>query len=968
MHNPAIFDVQAHGTTVLTVDVHRAYKGVDEESTAHPWHELLETHTEHAGNGKQSQTALVQPTDEITSQGLLDGLEDLYDFTEDHKTVHSAAPINGDVAVDEMSDMDADAMLDQLGDFESARASGEQTGKSNIKGKAIGLEDGLADMSDNEAKRIVGSLGGFSRPSEVAVGSQTPSSQTPSTLASGSQTPSSKTQSALASSSQTPSSKTPSSQTLEPKTPGGSGAVLDGLEDMDDTEAQKIIRSYGGFAKPAPAPKQSPTVDTRPAPTAPAHVPATPKASTMFPSKSDVLSARRALKLDGGKIASPVFNSPRRTPSVRTASALHSPSPVQRAGQTESPRRQLAFKLPNLKRASVQRFNSPTKRLALGSTLRNGSESNTELGDRPAVRLVQFAQPFRSPAKTGPGHRPLPQSRPPPVLPPVTSRAPRAAPKPVPHAKAGVRQRLGTVSAQINAGNVLDVPADALEMTSETAGSYKFSTAAGQWGADEARQALVLRGCEANVVTAAWVRNHFRWIVWGCASYARRLPTRWREFWGADHVLDRLQRRYEREHVRGERPALRRVLEGDAAPQQLMVLCVAVARVSDEADNAGSKVHVQVTDGWYGVPASVDTVLEAAICSGRLRAGDKVACAGLRLDGLSEASEPLDESAQDARLTLTANSVRRAPWDAILGFQRNRTLFMSLSAVHAKGGGIGATLDVVVSRRYPTLYMETLSDGHRIVRSAKEEERAMLAYAEHRAERMQVELEQRGLGPDSEPSINDKSEPELVAEAELKVETVHPARQVSALFRMRVCDYPDHPSRHTRSSRNALVTVWRASGFEHDEPREGSRLQIAGASVARFGSSMPSSNELRLSVGGSACLRPVTADPQIVERSAYSVRRVLSVDDVRDAAMGSEVDVVGTASGHRRGDNGQRSVLRLCGDQVLAEIEYSSCVFGNICPADGTPVTVRNCRLVQTPDPTTQTLYLFADDVAEFVF
>ncbi|KAJ2175463.1 hypothetical protein IWW41_001074 [Coemansia sp. RSA 2522] len=947
MHNTAIFDVQAHGNTVLTVDVHKAFARIDEESTLHPWHELLDqTHTEHASNGKQIQT---QPTDDITSQGLLDGLEDLYDFTEDHKTVHNAAPSNGDAAVDEMSDMDADAMLDQLGDFESERRSSEQVEKLHVKGKASGIEDALADMSDNEAKRIVGSLGGFSRPSEVTVGSQTPISKTPST-------------------------KTPSSKTLESKTPGGSGAVLDGLEDMDDAEAQKIIRSYGGFAKPAPGPKQqSPTVDTRPATTTQAHVPATPKSSTMFPSKNDVLSARRALKIDGGKIASPMFNSPRRTPNVRPASGLHSPSPSQRAGQTESPRRQLAFKLPNLKRVSaVQRFNSPTKRLALGSTMRNGSETSTESGDRPAVRLVQFAQPFRSPAKTGLGHRPLPQSRPPPVLPPVTTRAaaPRSAPKSVPNAEAGLRQRLGTVSAQINAGNVQDVPVDAVGMTSERAESYKFSTAAGQWGADEARQALILRGCEANVVTAEWVRNHFRWIVWGCASYARRLPTRWREFWGADHVLERLQRRYEREHVRGERPALRRVLEGDAASQQLMVLCVAVAQVSDEADNAGTaRVHVEVTDGWYGVQASVDSVLEAAICSGRLRVGDKIACAGLRLDGLSEASEPLDASVQDARLIMTANSVRRAPWDATLGFQRNRTLFMSLSAVHEKGGGIGATLDVVVARRYPTLYMETLSDGHRIMRSAKEEERVLLAYAERRAERMQVELEQRGLGSDSETRMNGaKSETELVAEAELKVETEHPARQVSAMFRMRVCDYPDHPTRHTLSSRNALVTVWRASGFEHDEPREGTRLQVAGASVSRFGSSMQSGNELRLSVGGSARLRPVPADPQIVERSAYCARCVLSVDDLRNASIGCEVDVVGIASGHKRGEGGQRSVLRLCGDQLLAEVEYSSCVFGNIGPADGTRVTVRNCRLVQTPDPTTQTLYLFADDVAEFVF
>ncbi|KAI9502707.1 BRCA2, oligonucleotide/oligosaccharide-binding, domain 1-domain-containing protein, partial [Coemansia spiralis] len=131
-----------------------------------------------------------------------------------------------------------------------------------------------------------------------------------------------------------------------------------------------------------------------------------------------------------------------------------------------------------------------------------------------------------------------------------------------------------------------------------------------------------------------------------------------------------------------------------------MVLCLASIYPH------GDSFRIEVTDGWYGINSTVDTVLAQAIRNGRLRIGDKIVCAGLRVDGLSEGVPPLSDTAKTALLSLTGNSVRRAHWHTKLGFQPKQMMYMSLSAVYELGGPIGATLDVIILRSYPMLYVE----------------------------------------------------------------------------------------------------------------------------------------------------------------------------------------------------------------------------------------------------------------------
>ncbi|KAJ1800590.1 hypothetical protein LPJ59_000986 [Coemansia sp. RSA 2399] len=416
-----------------------------------------------------------------------------------------------------------------------------------------------------------------------------------------------------------------------------------------------------------------------------------------------------------------------------------------------------------------------------------------------------------------------------------------------------------------------NMPMEILSVTSESARGYVFPLGvAGQfWGASEARQTLVARGCIPSVITETWVRNHYRWSVWSAASYARRFPTRWKEFWSVEAILNRMLYRYEREYTRGGRSALRMIFEGDASAKQLMVLCVASICAKE------GSFGVEVTDGWYSIRSSIDPILAQAIRNGRLREGDKIACAGLRVEGLSEGIPPLSGKAGDALLFITGNSVRRARWHAKLGFQYKRTMFMSLSGIYELGGPVGATIDVIIVRSYPMLYMEMTTGGQKVIRTEKEELKVALVFEEKKAALLQSLLGRRRqneecarrsssaassvkildascmdgeilynsiISTNAEPAdaqnmLSDDQREALERYIVLKqdedqaavneaVEKTMPSRQVHALFKLSLCDYPTHTykSVETNASRTAVVTMWRPQNMTPSDFKEGSRV------------------------------------------------------------------------------------------------------------------------------------------------
>jgi hypothetical protein len=74
------------------------------------------------------------------------------------------------------------------------------------------------------------------------------------------------------------------------------------------------------------------------------------------------------------------------------------------------------------------------------------------------------------------------------------------------------------------------------------------------------------------------------------------------------------------------------------------------------------------------------------------------------------------------RLKLSANSTKRASWDAKLGFRRFRP-YATLRSLCPDGGHIFA-IDIIVLRKYPMIFRETMKDGTVVNRNEQEEEDA----------------------------------------------------------------------------------------------------------------------------------------------------------------------------------------------------------------------------------------------------
>ncbi|KAJ1459686.1 hypothetical protein M885DRAFT_613289 [Pelagophyceae sp. CCMP2097] len=211
-------------------------------------------------------------------------------------------------------------------------------------------------------------------------------------------------------------------------------------------------------------------------------------------------------------------------------------------------------------------------------------------------------------------------------------------------------------------------------------------------GADDAFEALFSSGALRKDLfgdddaARAWARNHYRWVVWKLAAVERSGGRA-----GAltfARVMAQLKHRFHRECEQAKVPALKAMIRRDVPAQRLIVLCVATIECGAGRPNA-----LLLTDGWYSIAAELDAALVGLVEAGKIVVGTKIVICGAALTG--EASEPLEPV--DRRLQLSANGVRRARWDARLGFHCARTLRVPLSAA-LQGGGRIPCFDAVVDR------------------------------------------------------------------------------------------------------------------------------------------------------------------------------------------------------------------------------------------------------------------------------
>ncbi|NWS29960.1 BRCA2 protein, partial [Polioptila caerulea] len=280
-------------------------------------------------------------------------------------------------------------------------------------------------------------------------------------------------------------------------------------------------------------------------------------------------------------------------------------------------------------------------------------------------------------------------------------------------------------------------------------GGWLIPTDEGKAGKREFYRALCdTPGVDPNLITEAWVYNHYRWIVWKLAAMEVSFP---HEFANRcltpEMVLLQLKYRYDLEVDKSKRSAIRKIMERDDAAGKTLVLCISkiislntVVSPSSSNKNLESKkaaALIEVTDGWYGIRALLDPPLKAFLDRRRLTVGQKIIVHGAELVGPQNGCTPL-EAPDSLMLKISANSTRRVRWHTKLGFHRDPRPFpLPLSSLYPEGGAVGC-IDVVIQRTYPIQWMEKTSTGSYIFRNSRAEEREAAKHAEDQQKKLEA--------------------------------------------------------------------------------------------------------------------------------------------------------------------------------------------------------------------------------------
>ncbi|NWT78669.1 BRCA2 protein, partial [Lanius ludovicianus] len=280
-------------------------------------------------------------------------------------------------------------------------------------------------------------------------------------------------------------------------------------------------------------------------------------------------------------------------------------------------------------------------------------------------------------------------------------------------------------------------------------GGWLIPTDEGKAGKKEFYRALCdTPGVDPNLITEAWVYNHYRWIVWKLAamevSFPHEFATRCLT---PEMVLLQLKYRYDLEIDKSKRSAIKKIMERDDAAGKTLVLCISkiislntVVSPSSSNKNMESKkaaALIEVTDGWYGIRALLDPPLKAFLDRRRLTVGQKIIVHGAELVGPQNGCTPL-EAPDSLMLKISANSTRRARWHTKLGFHRDPRPFpLPLSSLYSEGGAVGC-IDVVIQRTYPIQWMEKTSAGSYVFRNSRAEEREAAKHAEDQQKKLET--------------------------------------------------------------------------------------------------------------------------------------------------------------------------------------------------------------------------------------
>ncbi|KAG0381280.1 hypothetical protein BDA96_K000300 [Sorghum bicolor] len=409
-------------------------------------------------------------------------------------------------------------------------------------------------------------------------------------------------------------------------------------------------------------------------------------------------------------------------------------------------------------------------------------------------------------------------------------------------------------------------------------------------GAEEFQKMLLTCGASLSCATKEWVSNHYKWIVWKLASLERCYPSRAAgKFLTVDNVLEELKYRYDREVNHGHRSAIKKILEGNASPSLMMVLCISaiyscpdknnnkleVNKVDTSEDNNENQSlsatnrnmssNIELTDGWYSLDASLDMTLLEQLEKKKLFVGQKLRIWGASLCGWS-GPVSFHEVPGTVKLAVHINGTYRARWNDALGFCKHVGLPLAFRCIKASGGRVPRTL-VGITRIYPVLYRERLPDGRSVVRSERMERKALELHhqrvskitedilfeqqencdstddneegakifkmLEHAAE---PEFILAGMTPEQLKLFSSYIEKQKIVKQNEVSKKVEKALEVSGLssrdvtpfLKVRVIGLVNKHSASTSSNKEGLITIWNPTEMQKHNLVEGQAYSVTG--------------------------------------------------------------------------------------------------------------------------------------------
>ncbi|KAK3160428.1 hypothetical protein QOZ80_1BG0059330 [Eleusine coracana subsp. coracana] len=486
-------------------------------------------------------------------------------------------------------------------------------------------------------------------------------------------------------------------------------------------------------------------------------------------------------------------------------------------------------------------------------------------------------------------------------------------------------------------------------MNPKQAEKYKFQHMG--TGADELQKMLHTCGASLSYATKEWVSNHYKWIVWKLASLERCYPTRaGGKFLTVANVFEELKYRYDREVNHGHRSTIKKILEGNASPSLMMVLCISAIYSSSDLNNnklEGDKVEtiediknnkslsaanknisakIELTDGWHSLNATLDVALSEQLEKQKLFLGQKLRIWGASLCGWSG---PVSFSEASGTITLMVhiNGTYRARWNESLGFCKRVGLPLAFNCIKASGGKVPRTL-VGITRIYPVLYRERLRDGCFIVRSERLERKALQLYQQRVskiAEDITFEQQENcDIADDNEEGakickmLERAAEPEAIIAGMSSEQLMHfssykekqkvvmqnkvvkkvekalevaglSSRDVTPFLKVRVVGLVSKDSASKASNKEGLITIWNPTEMQKADLVEGQVYSVTGLMPSNYCTAT-----LYLHARGSSTMwKPLASSQTTSFKPFYTPRKAIELSKFGEVPLSSEFDIAG---------------------------------------------------------------------------